>query len=235
MSVGLSLAGSVHHSTKDASGCLLARSLPWLLILSVSDRGSGRAGAVQLASSGRLLACFCSAIHDTSGVTARAVKGAMPAGRYLWQLLNCALAAAYSLHLRGVMETVSKFTVNKTRLDEFSMVYLNNTLSLPPLLFITWATGEFAMLPSEPALQDPMFLLAGASSALLAFGISFASLWFLSTTMATTFGLVGSLNKIPLAVIGLVAFNQPWSLPNVASIAVGLVAGIVFVRAKQQR
>ena len=133
------------------------------------------------------------------------------------------------------MESVSKFTVNKTRLDEFSMVYLNNTLSLPPLLFITWATGEFAMLPSEPALQDPMFLLAGASSALLAFGISFASLWFLSTTTATTFGLVGSLNKIPLAVIGLVAFNQPWSLPNVASIAVGLVAGIVFVRAKQQR
>ena len=71
----------------------------------------------------------------------------------MWQLLNCALAAAYSLHLRGVMEAVSKFTVNKTRLDEFSMVFLNNTLSLPPLLFITWATGEFAMLPSQPALQ----------------------------------------------------------------------------------
>ena len=58
---------------------------------------------------------------------------------------------------------------------------------------------------------------------------------FLSTTTATTFGLVGSLNKIPLAVIGLVAFNAPWSWQNVASIAVGLVAGIVFVRAKQQR
>ena len=80
-----------------------------------------------------------------------------------------------------------------------------------------------------------MFLLAGASSALLAFGISFASLWFLSTTTATTFGLVGSLNKIPLAVIGLLGFNQPWSMPNVASIGVGLLAGIVFVRAKQQR
>lgn len=58
---------------------------------------------------------------------------------------------------------------------------------------------------------------------------------FLSTTTATTFGLVGSLNKIPLAVIGLVAFNAPWSNQNVASIGVGLIAGIVFVRAKQQR
>ena len=88
------------------------------------------------------------------------------------------------------MEAVSRFTANKTRLDEFSMVYLNNTLSLPPLLFITWATGEFALLPQQPALRDPMFLLAAVSSALLAFGISFASLWFLSTTTATTFGLV---------------------------------------------
>ena len=46
---------------------------------------------------------------------------------------------------------------------------------------------------------------------------------------------MGSLNKIPLAVIGLVAFNAPWSIQNVASIGVGLIAGIVFVRAKQQR
>ena len=34
--------------------------------------------------------------------------------------------------------------------------------------------------------------------------------------------------------IGLVAFNVPWNLENLASILVGLVAGIVFVKAKSQ-
>lgn len=66
----------------------------------------------------------------------------------------------------------------------------------------------------------------------VAFSISFASLWFLSTTTATSYSLVGSLNKIPVAIIGLVAFNVPWNLENLASILVGLVAGIVFVKAK---
>ena len=75
------------------------------------------------------------------------------------------------------MESVSKYTVNKTKLDEFSMVYFNNVLSLPPLAIITWATGEFSTLAAEPALKDPYFILAAVSSSLLAFGISFASLW----------------------------------------------------------
>jgi len=56
---------------------------------------------------------------------------------------------------------------------------------------------------------------------------------FLSTTTATSYSLVGSLNKIPVAVIGLVAFNVPWNAENLASILVGLFAGIIFVKAKQ--
>ena len=39
------------------------------------------------------------------------------------------------------------------------------------------------------------FQLAASMSALCGFLISFCSLWFLSTTTATTFSLVGSLNK----------------------------------------
>jgi hypothetical protein len=40
---------------------------------------------------------------------------------------------------------------------------------------------------------------------------SFTSLWFLSTTTPTTYSLVGSLNKVPTAVLGLVAFHTPWN------------------------
>lgn len=45
---------------------------------------------------------------------------------------------------------------------------------------------------------------------------------------------MGSLNKIPLAVIGLVAFNVPWTAPNLASILVGTLAGVVFAMVKSR-
>lgn len=152
---------------------------------------------------------------------------------YLWQLVNCFFTAAYSLYLRGVMERLVAMTVNKTRLDEFSMVFYNNLLSLPLLTVLIWWGGEFETLPTEPALSDPGFLAAAVASSLLAFCISFASLWFLSSTTATTYSLVGSLNKIPVAIIGLIVFNVPWSPQNLLSILVGLGAGVIFVRAKQ--
>lgn len=154
---------------------------------------------------------------------------------YLWQLVNCCFTAGYSLHLRAVMDKVALLTVNQTKLDEFSMVFINNLLSLPLIFGLMVLNGEASAIGSEPALANPGFLFAAGASAFLAFGISFASLWFLSTTTATTFGIVGSLNKVPLAIIGLVAFNVPSSWQNIASILIGLVAGIVFVKAKQAR
>ena len=50
---------------------------------------------------------------------------------YLWQLVNCLFTASYSLYLRGVMDRVVALTVNKTRLDEFSMVRTSSYDWLP--------------------------------------------------------------------------------------------------------
>lgn len=119
------------------------------------------------------------------------------------------------------------------RLNELSMVFYNNALSLPLIAVLAWARGDLGRASSEPALADPRFLAAAGASAALAFGISFTSLWFLSTTTATTFSLVGSLNKVPVAAVGLVAFGVPATAENVAAICVGLVASAVFVWAKQ--
>jgi GDP-mannose transporter len=119
------------------------------------------------------------------------------------------------------------------RLNELSMVFYNNALSLPLIAALAWARGDLGRASTEPALGDPRFLAAAGASAALAFGISFTSLWFLSTTTATTFSLVGSLNKVPVAVVGLVAFGVPATAQNVAAICVGLVASAVFVWAKQ--
>ncbi len=152
---------------------------------------------------------------------------------YTWQLVNCAFTAGYSLYLRGAMDRVVTLTRNNTKLDEFSMVFYNNLLSLPLIMALMVIYGELSSLPQEPAWGDNLFICAFIASGLLAFFISFASLWFLSTTTATVYSLTGSLNKIPVAIIGLWAFSAPADAKNIASVLVGLLAGVIFVKAKQ--
>ncbi len=73
----------------------------------------------------------------------------------MWQLVNCLFTASYSLYLRGTMDRVVTLTANRTKLDEFSMVFYNNLLSLPLIGVLMWwcAPGAGALsLPLSGAL-----------------------------------------------------------------------------------
>lgn len=151
---------------------------------------------------------------------------------YGWQIANCGFTSAYALYLRSVMDKAAEYTTNKQKLDEFSMVYYNNILSIPPILMLMFFFGEFNTLSSETAIYNPGFQFVALVGGLLGFGISFSALWFLSQTTATIYSLVGALNKIPVAIIGIVAFHEASSAKNMASIFIGLSAGVLFVVAK---
>ncbi|KAG7987116.1 hypothetical protein I3843_03G116700 [Carya illinoinensis] len=71
-------------------------------------------------------------------------------------------------------------------------------------------------------------------SGVLGLAISFTSTWFLHQTGATTCSLVGSLNKIPLSIAGILIVKVPTSLENSASIFFGLIAGVIFAKAKMR-
>ncbi|BAT79245.1 hypothetical protein VIGAN_02209400 [Vigna angularis var. angularis] len=150
---------------------------------------------------------------------------------YAWQTLNCFLTASYSLTLRRVMDTAKQVT-KSGNLNEFSMVLLNNTLSLPLGFFLIVVFNEVDYLLRTPLLRLPSFWLVMTFSGILGLAISFTSMWFLHQTGATTYSLVGSLNKIPLSVAGILLFKVPTSLENAASIFFGLLAGVFFARAK---
>ena len=169
-----------------------------------------------------------------SAICGAATDLAFNAYGYIWQLINCFFTAAYQLYLRGVMDKVVGMTQDKAKMDEFSMVFYNNFLSLPVLAVLIVYQGELKGLQDDAGLHNPRFIFAAMASALGSFGISFASLWFLSCTTATTYGLVGSLNKVPIAILGLMAFHVPATLQNMLSVLTGLVAGILFVIAKQR-
>ncbi|GLJ42521.1 hypothetical protein SUGI_0881480 [Cryptomeria japonica] len=150
---------------------------------------------------------------------------------YAWQILNCFFTAAYSLTLRKVMDEAKQQT-KSGNLNEFSMVLLNNSLSLPLGLTLIIVFDEWEYLYSSPILRIPMFWVVVTASGLLGLAISFTSMWFLHQTGPTTYSLVGSLNKIPLSIAGIMLFKVPTSLPNLLSISFGLFAGIFFAKAK---
>lgn len=114
-----------------------------------------------------------------------------------------------------------------------SQVYYNNLLSVPFVIVLVLVFQEPQKLMQDQSISDPTFQVIAVLSCVVGFSISYATLWFLSTTTPTTYGLVGSLNKIPVAVIGILMFNAPTSRTNLISIGVGLAAGVLFVRAKQ--
>ncbi|KAL2507084.1 GDP-mannose transporter GONST1 [Forsythia ovata] len=152
---------------------------------------------------------------------------------YAWQFINCLLTASYSLTLRRVMDTAKQVTISGD-LNEFSMVLLNNTLSLPLGILLVFVFNEVEYLSTTPLLRLPTFWLVLTLSGFLGLAISFTSMWFLHQTGATTYSLVGSLNKIPLSVAGILLFKVQTSLENSASIFFGLLAGVFFARAKMR-
>ena len=71
-------------------------------------------------------------------------------------------------------------------------------------------------------------VLSGLSSVF----ISYTSAWCVRVTSSTTYSMVGALNKLPIALSGLIFFDAPVTLPSVSAIFVGFVSGIVYAVAK---
>ncbi|XP_044980186.1 GDP-mannose transporter GONST1-like isoform X1 [Hordeum vulgare subsp. vulgare] len=150
---------------------------------------------------------------------------------YTWQILNCFLTASYSLTLRHVMDSAKEAT-RSGNLNELSMVLLNNVLSLPLGVILVLGFNEVEYLLETPLLRMPTFWIVITASGVLGLAISFTSMWFLRQTSATTYSLVGSLNKIPLSIAGILLFKVRTSMENSISILFGLLAGVFFARAK---
>ncbi|GBG65420.1 hypothetical protein CBR_g50780 [Chara braunii] len=155
---------------------------------------------------------------------------------YVWQISNCLLASSYSLYLKRTMDKAKSATVSG-ELSKISMVMLNNTLSLPFGIALVLLTGETRELASSVAVRNPYFWIAATVTGFVGVILNFAVMWFLHATSPTTVGVVSSLSKIPTSVLGLVLFPARTTVYNLLSIAFGLVAGMLFTKARlnQQR
>eukprot|EP01048_Picozoa_sp_COSAG05_P029414 COSAG05_NODE_9661_length_609_cov_1.015686_1_plen_136_part_00 len=112
-------------------------------------------------------------------------------------------------------------------LTKFGMVYYNNLLSLPICLPIAFMMGEFPAVLSASLLNDENaqgFMLCAFFSGVVGFVLNLASLWCNQSVTATTYAVVGAMNKIPLLVLGAVLFantitSQQWLYISVSMVS----------------
>jgi GDP-mannose transporter len=119
-------------------------------------------------------------------------------------------------------------------MDSLAMYY-NNLLTIPVLIVCSllaedWSAANLAKnFPSES--RNNLFL-GMIYSGLGAIFISYCSAWCIRVTSSTTYSMVGALNKLPIAVSGLVFFSAPITVGSVSAIAIGFFSGIVYTWAK---
>lgn len=114
-------------------------------------------------------------------------------------------------------------------------MFYNNVLSIPILLVASifvenWSSDN--VMKNFPADRRQSIIAAMVFSGLSSVFISYTSAWCVRVTSSTTYSMVGALNKLPIAVSGLVFFDAPVTLPSVSAIAVGFVSGLVYALAK---
>jgi len=146
---------------------------------------------------------------------------------YLWVLFNCFCSAAYVLGMRK--------RIKLTNFKDFDTMYYNNLLSIPilflaSLIFEDWSSININL--NFPPAHRNQIVAAMVFSGLSSVFISYTSAWCVRVTSSTTYSMVGALNKLPIAVSGLVFFDAPVTIPSVSAIGLGFVSGIVYTVAK---
>lgn len=114
-------------------------------------------------------------------------------------------------------------------------MFYNNVLSIPILLVASLVLENWSSENVEknfPAPQRTNIIAAMVFSGLSSVFISYTSAWCVRVTSSTTYSMVGALNKLPIALSGLIFFDAPVTLPSVSAIGVGFVSGIVYTVSK---
>ncbi|KAI0400945.1 hypothetical protein F4802DRAFT_582441 [Xylaria palmicola] len=177
-----------------------------------------------------VLSSVVAAWADThhAGQTAEAAEAlaTLNAG-YAWMGLNVICTACYVLGMRKVIKSMN--------FKDWDTMFYNNFLTIPVLVVCSliaedWS-GENLAKNFPPETRNAIFtgMIYSGLGAIL---ISYCSAWCIRVTSSTTYSMVGALNKLPIAVSGLIFFAAPVTVGSVSAIIIGFVSGLVYAWAK---
>ena len=114
-------------------------------------------------------------------------------------------------------------------------MFYNNLLTIPVLftcsfVFENWTHDNIQK--NFPMESRNSLILGMIYSGLATIFISYCSAWCIRVTSSTTYSMVGALNKLPIAISGLIFFAAPVTFGSVSAIIIGFISGIVYAWAK---
>jgi GDP-mannose transporter len=116
-------------------------------------------------------------------------------------------------------------------------MYYNNLLPIPILFILSlllepWTLASLRTnFPSATlSIQLPAMIYSG----LCALFISYASAWCIRITSSTTYSMAGALNKLPIAISGLLFFEREVTIGGIVAIFMGFGSGVVYAWAKNR-
>lgn len=166
---------------------------------------------------------------------------------YAWMGMNVFCTASYVLTMRKVIKKMNfkdwDCTCNAPNLHMvgpgllicYLAMFYNNLLTIPTLIvasliFEDWSSTNLAL--NFPEESRNALIIGMIYSGLAAIFISYCSAWCIRVTSSTTYSMVGALNKLPIAISGLIFFAAPINVGSVSAIFLGFVSGIVYAYAK---
>ena len=143
---------------------------------------------------------------------------------YFFLGLNCFCTSAYVLLMR--------YASNKIKWETWEKIYYNNLLSFFILLPYCVYSGEIVRAINDPGLMTYKFFFVNVVCAFIGFYLNFASLWCVAATSATTYAIVGSLNKVPITVLGFIFFDTKMTTEGILFISLATCAGFLYAYSK---
>ena len=143
-----------------------------------------------------------------------------------WMVLNCFSTSGYVLYM--------KFATKNVKLSKFGMVFYNNVLCVCFLLPAAMAMGQTRLFMTTPAIHTPDYAFKNIFAGMVGFLLNFASLHCVSVTGPTTYAIIGSLNKIPVAFLGYILFDNIISNETWFFIVFSMAGGFLYSYAKLQ-
>jgi GDP-mannose transporter len=143
-----------------------------------------------------------------------------------WMGLNCISTAGYVLYM--------KFATKNLKLSKFGMVFYNNVLCVFFLLPVAYYMGQVHVFAATPAIHTPDYLTKNAFAGFIGFFLNFASLNCVSVTGPTTYAIIGSINKIPVAFLGYFLFDNIITTETWLFICVSMAGGFLYSYSKIQ-
>ncbi|KAH8821599.1 GDP-mannose transporter [Xylogone sp. PMI_703] len=152
---------------------------------------------------------------------------------YAWMGMNVFCSAAYVLSMKKV--------IKKMNFKDWDSMFYNNLLTIPvlilcSLMFEDWSSDNVSR--NFPVESRNSLIFGFIYSGLATIFISYCSAWCIRVTSSTTYSMVGALNKLPIALSGLVFFSAPVTFGSVSAIIIGFISGLVYawagIRKSQQ-